>query len=83
MAARGDIDRIVGEMIEDNRKRCGITQEKASEFAGISVVHFRNIIRGRSSPSWKIMLRLCDVLNIDPNWLYETYVKPNFDEMNV
>ena len=82
MVTNKAMDKKVGAVLEDSRKRRGITQEKLAERVSISVAHYRNIARGKSRPNWVIWAEICKELGLDPNYLINTYVKPEHDKTN-
>ena len=80
MVTNKDMDKKVGAIFENRRKRRRITQEKLAGRVGISVVYYRDIARGKSRPNWVIWTEICSILGIDPNYIIERYVKPELDK---
>ena len=82
MVTNKDMDKKVGAVLENSRKRSGITQEKLAERVNISVAYYRDIAHGKSRPNWVTWAEICRELGIDPKYLIDTYVKPKHDKTN-
>ncbi|MFQ8997986.1 helix-turn-helix transcriptional regulator [Fournierella massiliensis] len=50
----------------------GLTQETVAELAGISTRWYQQIESGRRTPSGRLLLRLCAILQIDARLFYGT-----------
>ncbi len=64
---------ILGDNIKKRLKQLEMTQEKASELAGISNGHLSDLLNGRTWPSDRVLERLADALESEP---YELFVPP-------
>ena len=56
------------------RKALGLTQEKLSELAGISTDYLSEIERGKTSPSFKRMDMIANVLGVE---VYKLFMPDN------
>ena len=56
----------------NSRHKLGLTQETVAELVGISTRWYQQIESGRRTPSGRLMLRLCAVLQIDARQFYST-----------
>lgn len=72
-----DFRSILGKNIQRYRKKLGLTQEKASEKAGISPGHFADIVNMRRWPSPSIIIRLAEALQVEP---YELFIPEEVPE---
>ena len=63
-----------GAMMRQSRTSRRIPQEKLAEIVGISVTYCREIEHGKYTPTWMIWLKICKLLEIDIDKLYELYV---------
>lgn len=61
----------LGEKIRQLRKANGLTQEQLAEKVGIDNKHLSRIEKGRHMPTYRIIKKLADVLNIDIETLDE------------
>ena len=59
----------LGKNIAKYRKSNGLTQEKLAEFTGLSNNHISNIENNYSIPSIETLMKLCEALDITPNFL--------------
>ena len=59
----------VGRRIAERRKELGLKQGVVNEMAGLSDKYLSNIETARSIPSIDVLMRICDVLNITPDYL--------------
>ena len=53
------------------REQAGFTQQDLAEKLGITKSAVGNYENGVSSPKWDVLLRIFDVLPIDPGFLYQ------------
>lgn len=65
--------KILGENIKLRLKQLDMTQEKASEVAGISNGHLSDLLNGRTWPSDRVLERLAEALQSEP---YELFFPP-------
>ncbi len=59
----------MGQRIRDRRVDRRMTQEKAAEFLDISLTHYKNIERGRTSVSVDLLLVICERFKLDPTFV--------------
>lgn len=62
-----EADLFFGSRMREKRRERKMTQEQLSEAVGISVTYCRSIEKGKYTPSWRIWLRICGQLGLDPN----------------
>jgi len=61
--------RLLGERIRQHRKERSFSQEKLAELAEIHVNHLRRIELGQANPTYLVLLRISDALNVSPEHL--------------
>lgn len=59
--------KVVGAAIQRFRLAAGLTQEKLSDKADISIRHIVDIERGANGTSLDALMRICDILQVTPN----------------
>jgi len=59
----------LGERIAKRRKVLNLTQDDVAEATGLSNNHISNIENNHSIPSIETLLKLCEALNITPDYL--------------
>lgn len=69
-----------GEMMRKSRMGRRMPQERLAEIVGISVTYCREIEHGKYTPTWVIWLKICKLLDIDIDKLYEQYVLEKTDK---
>lgn len=57
----------VGAVMQEARLAVGLTQDKLSEKADISLRHIVDVERGTNGVSLDALMRICEVLHITPN----------------
>lgn len=67
----------IGRRIAARRKELGLKQSHVNELAGLSDKYLSNIETARSIPSIDVLMRICDVLNITPDYLLVGAVNVN------
>lgn len=60
---------IIGNRIQLRRKELGLKQYTLAEMLDISNNHMSSIENGREKPSLEILLHICDILKITPDYL--------------
>jgi transcriptional regulator with XRE-family HTH domain len=70
------IREIFAQNLKENRKRCGLSQEKLAEKAGISTHYIAVIELAKNFPSADVIERLADVLDIKVNELFGVTSSP-------
>lgn len=63
-------DKRLGNKLNEKRKALGLKTEELAMKCGIEPGYMRQILSGQV-PSGQVLLRLCDVLKLSPNYLYE------------
>lgn len=62
--------KALGERIRISRKKKGLSQEKLSEFCGISTAHIGHIERGTRIPSLETLFKISKELDISMDYLF-------------
>lgn len=62
-------NKLFGKKINDKRKACGLKTEELADKCGIEHGYMRQILSGRI-PSGQVILRLCEILELSPNYLF-------------
>ncbi len=62
-----------GEQLRRRRKELGYSREDLAKMLGVTVSAVGNYETGVSSPRESVLLRLFDVLQVDPNYLYRDF----------
>lgn len=60
---------VIGNRIQLRRKELGLKQYELAEQLDISNNHMSSIENGREKPSLEILLHICDLLNVTPDYL--------------
>ena len=53
------------------REQSGLTQQDLAEKLGVTKSAIGNYENGVSSPKWDVLLKIFDVLQVEPNFLYQ------------
>lgn len=61
--------KTVGKRISDRRRELGLKQFQVSEDAGLSDKYLSNIERATSIMSVDVLMKICDVLKVTPDYL--------------
>ena len=61
-------EKLIGIRIMQRRKALGISQEELAERVGLSKNHISNIECGKSMPTTRFILRICDILGETPDY---------------
>lgn len=56
--------------------QAGLTQQAFADKLGVTKNSISNYENGVSSPKWDILLKIFDVLHVDPNFLYQDNFSP-------
>ena len=64
----------IGKNIQEIRKSNGYTQEKLAEAIEVSVRHISDIEQDRAKPSYEILIKICNILNIGINQIFSKYL---------
>lgn len=58
------------------REQSGLTQQDLAEKLGVTKSAVGNYENGVSSPKWDVLLRIFDILHVEPNFLYQDSFSP-------
>lgn len=75
-----EILQIMGNNIKCARMQNKYTQEKLAELVGISSKFISMLERGESGLSTIKVVKICEILNIEPNYLFNGIVSYNDDK---
>lgn len=62
--------------LKQAREQAGLTQQAFADKLGVTKNSISNYENGVSSPKWAILLKIFDVLHVDPNFLYQDNFSP-------
>ncbi len=62
--------------LKQAREQAGLTQQAFADKLGVTKNSISNYENGVSSPKWDILLKIFDVLHVDPNFLYQDNFSP-------
>ena len=68
--------RLLADSIRAAREEKGITQEKLAEYLDITPTHVRNLESGRREPSIKVLITLCQILDISFDRVVKAEARP-------
>jgi transcriptional regulator with XRE-family HTH domain len=71
-----DIKGILAANLKENRRKKGLTQEKLSEQAGMSLQYLAMLELARKFPSGEMLERLANALDIEPHQLFSVAPTP-------
>lgn len=67
---------IIGEKLQKIRKAYGYTQERLAEKIECSTRYIGDIEQDRSKPSYEVLVKLCNTLDISMDEIFSEYLKP-------
>ena len=71
---------LLGKRIADRRRSLGLKQVEVNERADLSDKYLSNIETARSIPSIDVLMRICSVLSVTPDYILTgTLIKENTD----
>ena len=71
-----------GKRLNKARRDSKLTAAKLAEQCGVDDTHIRHMEGGRKSPSVELLLKLCGILSVSPNYLLQDSMgKSEIDEM--
>ena len=73
----------IGLRIRTRRKEMRLKQNELAELADLSNNYLSNIENGRSIPSIEVLVRICGVLKITPDYLLLGVLRPNNVPLNI
>lgn len=59
----------IGSRMAKRRKELGLKQYQVCEMIGVNYKYVSNLETGRSAPSLEIIMKLCEVLKVTPDYL--------------
>ena len=62
--------------LRQTREQAGLTQLELAEKLGVTKSAVGNYKNGVSSPKWDVLVRIFDVLHVEPNFLYQDSFSP-------
>lgn len=65
------------------REMAGLTQQDLAEKLGVTKNSISNYENGVSSPKWDILVKIFDVLRVDPNFLYQDDFSSELTEAHI
>lgn len=65
------------------REQAGLTQQDLAKKLGVTKSAVGNYENGVSSPKWDVLIKIFDVLRVDPNFLYQDDFSSEFTEAHV
>jgi transcriptional regulator with XRE-family HTH domain len=71
-----NIKEILAANLKENRRKKGLTQEKLSEQAGMSLQYLAMLELARKFPSGEMLERLANALDIEPHQLFSVSTTP-------
>lgn len=71
----------IGKRISDRRKKLGIKQNILAEKLDISNNHMSGIENGKATPSVALFVKICDELNVTPDFLLLGSMQIEFQRM--
>jgi len=72
---RQGTDRLVGDILRQERERAGMTQEDLAAAAGLHRTTISLLERGIKSPTLQTLFRVCDALSIDASTVVRRVTK--------
>ena len=78
-----DMNYQTGLRIAKRRKEKGYTQAQLGELIGVGNRHISNIERGKSNCSTPILLKICGLLEVSPNYLLYGSIHENNLRKNI
>jgi len=68
--------KILGQRIAHRRKVLNLTQEAIALKAGLTPTHVRNIERAHTKCSLETLCKICEALEVTPDYLFLGVIKP-------
>ncbi len=76
-----DLFVILGNKLRYQRELKGLTIKSLSSISGVSMRHISNVEKGKINPSFDVLFRLAEALNLSLDYLYSD--SGNEDEQNI
>ena len=74
-----EISNVIGKRIQSARLAKNLTQEQLAESCNVSTNHISSIETGHSSCSFSLMISICNVLDITPNYIFTDFISSKND----
>ncbi|MGH7964882.1 MAG: helix-turn-helix domain-containing protein [Candidatus Binatia bacterium] len=65
------LKRLFGRRVRSLRKLRDLTQEKLAEATSLSAEYVSKVERGLTSPSFEVIAKLAEALQVDPSMLFD------------
>lgn len=75
-----NLKKVIGFRIMQKRKKLGILQKELAEAIGLTDNQISNIENGGSFPSMNNLLKICDALDITPDYLFVGTIRRRFKD---
>ena len=72
-----------GLLIYEMRTRKGLTQKELAEKCNVSTQYIGSIERGKTPGSMLLIIDICNVLGISPNYIFNKLVKNSNDSIDI
>ena len=73
----------IGKRIIERRKKLGLTQEALAEKCNVSAKYISAMERGISSGSISLIIDICNILDVTPNYIFNGTINSSNDCFNV
>ena len=73
----------VGHNIQVARMKKGLTQGQLAEKCNVSTQYIGSIERGKTPGSMLLIIDICNVLDISPNYIFSKLIKNNNDSIDI
>ncbi len=67
----------IGYQIKMNREQCGLTQKELADRIGVTAATITRYEQNKREPKYDVLIRICDVLNIGINNLFQEEININ------
>ena len=71
----------IGKKIQTARLIKGLTQEQLAEKCNVSTNHISSVETGHSNCSFSLMILICNVLDITPNYIFSNFISNKNDDI--
>ena len=73
----------IGHNIQLARMKKGLTQEQLAEKCNVSTQYIGAIERGKTSGSMLLIIDICNVLDVTPNYIFDKLIKNVNDSIDI
>ena len=80
---KNEILEEIGHNIQLARMKKGLTQEQLAEKCNVSTQYIGTIERGKAPGSILLLIDICNVLDISPNYIFNKLIKNNNDSVDI